>query len=490
MLKFLMWAGIGYAAWTIIAYLWGWWRDRREGVPGFWEVVRNPDAALEVELSLVERDLAVDANTRLPPGELVERLLLPGEEGDYAARAIEAYGPAIVPSLIAAIDDPRFYEEIAYSRTISTTRPVCAVLSCLRSYPGADAVPAVSALVTHEDYHVRWDAARVLGLSGSEQAIAPLRTSLEDEHDYVRDAAMTGILEAAQSNRADAAFASAMFDAVLPLLHRHDSTVSGGAPRCLLALDHERAAAVLTSPETLRKDSENLSYILKALREEGVSVSEAQLLALVPELEADADSLGSCWALAEALRLLARHGSPAARAAISRGDASSDENVREAAAEAAACLAGLEDPWSVVFDRANAEGFAALSEPQRNALAYRELIDEVNNGGLAQYFLNPSGDQWPEALRGIQAVGASDDEDILRAALNRFGPQGPSVERGPRHKQLARLARKDEPFDDLDTRFYERFLDREVLLLRYMIAHPEHFRPAASRTDTMRQDGL
>lgn len=104
------------------------------------------------------------------------------------------------------------------------------------------------------------------------------------------------------------------------------------------------------------------------------------------------------------------------------------------------------------------------------------LIDEVNNGGCLQYFVNSSGDHWRDAREGLDAIGASGDKRLFERALNLFGSELPSEDRGRRHEQVAAIADgEDRPFEAVESAFYEDEGDREVLLLKYMLKNVNEF---------------
>jgi hypothetical protein len=177
------------------------------------------------------------------------------------------------------------------------------------------------------------------------------------------------------------------------------------------------------------------------------------------------------------IRLLGRITSQPASHALECARSHPSQRVREAAAEALAFRAGLDDPFKSAWATLDSGGWQALSTPQRLALAVRILVDEVCNGGFLQYFVNTSGDHWRDAREGLAAIGAASDCKLLDQVAARFGPHQPSVDRDQRHRQLARIARRsDRPFEAMEKEFYADQQDREVLLLRYIEQHAEAFR--------------
>ena len=75
------------------------------------------------------------------------------------------------------------------------------------------------------------------------------------------------------------------------------------------------------------------------------------------------------------------------------------------------------------------------------------------------------------------AIEAQTDLNLLDQAIALFASSNPSTNSRKRHKQLARIMRRDErAFDDLETIFYEDQDTREALMLTYIMKHPDHFR--------------
>ncbi len=69
----------------------------------------------------------------------------------------------------------------------------------------------------------------------------------------------------------------------------------------------------------------------------------------------------------------------------------------------------------------------SLSEVEQT-IWYVYVFDlEVINGGLSQFFANPSGDKWPETLRALKKIGAMRIARIFEKALEVFPESRPST---------------------------------------------------------------
>jgi hypothetical protein len=136
----------------------------------------------------------------------------------------------------------------------------------------------------------------------------------------------------------------------------------------------------------------------------------------------------------------------------------------------------VSDPLGVVARRYELGGLSHLTTIQRHFFCASVFRSEVNNGGLAQYFVNSWGDDARTALAGLEAVGAIHAASVLRRAMMLFGPDGPSPDRDDRHDQLASLtAEQDDEMESLTAVFF-RDEDRLALrLLEYVRQHSESF---------------
>ncbi len=75
------------------------------------------------------------------------------------------------------------------------------------------------------------------------------------------------------------------------------------------------------------------------------------------------------------------------------------------------------------------EQFAKISLPQQNLLAVHWCCSEVENGGLHQFFWNPTGILAPEAVKGFQAICFDKIAKNLQEAMRFFGEEYPREQR-------------------------------------------------------------
>jgi len=453
-------------------------RTGETDTPGFLDFLKDPALQEQYAQSLARRDEEVEKLMKEPPEELVS-MLLDAKRQDLARRAIKAAGPSVCPALLNALSRPEFrrkseQKQQAESMLLTTlSEPLVAVLDCLCVYAPEEAAPVVAPLIDDPDGQIRKQAILLLGALGVDSAVPPQLCVLSSQDNDDRSFALMGISDAIRANRVSEGFRTEVFDAVWQLASRGDIATCYLAPECLLGLDRERAARLLASPENLRRSHEGVPSMLRALREADVPVDEDLLLGLVRTAGNDHGNERKCRIVGEALLLLARHDSEAARSAILKGTESLSKTVQGCATEALAVSRGIRDPYRVMFDRLDAVGWKELTDAQRHVLAARFLIDEVNNGGFAQYFFNSSGEYWREALAGLKAIGATSDLELLQEAIAALGSSSDDLQR---NDELARVVGEDDAlFPRLEDRFYKDEQDREVLLLRYIMAHPNDF---------------
>jgi HEAT repeat protein len=450
-----------------------WWGVVRNGKPmGFLDYVRNPQAWKAEEESFEDYFAAIEEEAKKPAEELVAGLLIDADQYGMPARAISKAGPRAVPALLAAVTDPRFRGGNQKSAFDTPVEPLQVVLSCLSEFDPPEAVPVVAPLVADENCWIRAGVAVLLGSIANDEAAPYVARLLEDEEDFVRSRAVAGIMNATKEGRISEAFRAQVFETVARVALADGDM----APACLLGLDKDRAIPILTSQETLSVAQPCLYHILAALREAEVEVSEEVLYSLLTELKEHELDYTIERDVEEILMMLATQGTEKGISAIDEYAHHPSQRIREGAAEARLVAQGLDDPLGPVWDKLDAVGWSGLTESQRHALAVRRLIDEVNNGGFLQYFFNDSGDHWPDAAAGLEAIGASGDRQLLDEVLAFFKGSSPSENRDTRHHEIAAIAERDDrAFATFEKKFYDDADGREVLLNEYILKHAGDF---------------
>lgn len=421
------------------------------------------------------------------PAELVADLA--SEDPDDATPgALLALGFNATPALLGAIDDPLFrlpygpgHEERSDFRSPGRT-PLETVLFCLASRPPAEPTVALLALATDRNPNIRAEAGRVIGAMGADGCIQAVESLLADADDRVVALTLMGIEQSMVSRRASVAFRRGVFDGVAALVETTNRDVSGLVSRCLPKLDEGRAMEALASVQALRWDNPDLHNLLGTLARAKRGPDGAALMALIDDIDRNH---GDPRALGRSLELLGECRSASGRAALERYLSSPIKEAREGAAVGLVKQLGIDDPFQFAGARADVVGWAGLTEPQRLALAMADLITEVENGGFAQYFENPSGAHWRDAVDATRVMSTPHDVDVLDRVAARFAwgePMGCSALRAVQLALIARTAaRPEDPFGDLDNAYFRDEDDHWVKLYLYIAAHAEDFGGASAR---------
>jgi hypothetical protein len=266
-----------------------------------------------------------------------------------------------------------------------------------------------------------------------------------------------------------------LFPSVLALIQK--GTYEDSAARILFHLDQEKAKAFFLSEKSFNADSPSLYSVLATLAGANVPVPRDRLLSLIGALETRAMKYPTTYALGSALRLLGEQGNQSDREFLRQRTSNPQEEVARGASDGLLSSYGLQGFEQKMADKEDKSGFDSLSQEQKFYCTVTECDGEIDNGGLAQYFVNSSGDDWPLALAGFEAMGMKGRLAILKEAVALFGPEGPSPHRETRQEQLAQLYRKNKAaFDALDDRYYKVPEVVDVMTGRYVLEHPDSFR--------------
>lgn len=405
---------------------------------------------------------------------LVEQLLKPEPDPDTRPllRLLESRA---VPALIRALGDPRF-NATKLGSGLFTTSPLERVLDALAVVADARAVEAVSPFVRHEEAEIRKTAALALGAIGVDSCLTPIATSLRDSDEHVRVYALIGIERGLQAGRSTPSFCRALFEPLVTLLDDSYYDNVRTSARLLLRIDRDQAVTVLLSERVLSARNPNVAYIIEALNAADERIPADRLMPLIQPFPGSGEYPNDS-ACAEGLIALARSRHPEAEKLIRKGLDSGNRYVRRGAADALVILKGALTPFNYFLTNAESLTYETFTPPQRFCYAVDQLNGEVSNGGFAQYFFNPLGDRAADALAGLQAIKASRTADILKRAMGLFGPAGPSADYEKRQDQLAAFSEEqDATLRQLDSQFYEKPDDLDVLMSLYAAEHPEHFR--------------
>jgi HEAT repeat protein len=457
---------------------------RKRGDGGFWDFVKDPSIRKRMVAAARSRD-----TERLEPSDpetirsAVARLLVRKPDHDEY-QVLARLGPIVVPALVEALHDPRFHKH-SYGSSVLDGSALRVVLELLEPYGPPEAAAPLAPLVRHTNRQVRNEAALALGNIGTEDCLEPLTAALSDEDEYVRSYALMGLRRGIKAGRAARGLLDPIFGPVARLLQDPEGfTVCDEAALALFEIDRARATRTLLDGNVLSRSTRYVHKLIEAALEKSVPIPPARLLDLLRDLRPDVLIYPNNYSYGSALFALAVSGHPKAEGLIREAMAWNDDVLARRASEALALLYGVSDPFGVVANRYDRDGFDALTAPQKHYFCASVFRDQVNNGGLAQYFVNTSGNLAREALAGLDAISAPHAASVMRRAMALFGPNGPSPERDARHDQLASLtSAQDDEMDALSDKFC-RDEDRiDLQLLDFVRHHSQHFTESALSVD-------
>jgi hypothetical protein len=123
-----------------------------------------------------------------------------------------------------------------------------------------------------------------------------------------------------------------------------------------------------------------------------------------------------------------------------------------------------------VNDRELAIGYENLNPSEKLFYCVWQLVCEILNGGIGQYYDNPSGDQATDVIDALEVMGANEHAKLMRSANSLFGEDGPSRNRRTRQKQLdaigcersEKMNEIDREFDNLQHQFLMTFVAENI----------------------------
>lgn len=456
-------------------------RNRSDG--GFKDVVKNPEYWDDVIQAQEEVGSAVKAARSWDDGKIAsftKQYVLEATSSRDAwdqARILRELGERTHPTVLGLLRDSPLYNRLVKptGRDILPEAPFNRACDILGDSPGTEAVEALAPFLSDSSEEIRKDAALAIAKTGAATIIPLARKAFSDQDEYVRSYMLMGLEFALNRSGLSGSVQAELFPDVLDLL-RADRNADKAAD-VLYRLNSAKAKDYFLSQEVFTAESPILHEILEVLANAKVSVPRDVLKSLIASLEMQELKYPKTRALGEALRLLGQQQREEDRDFIRSRTEHPEERVAQGAAAGLLCLFGLEGFEQRIWDTEKQSGYESLTEHQRLYSAVCMCDAEINNGGLAQYFVNSSADRWRDALAGFEAMGFHERLTVLNEAIAKFGGAEPSIDRGMRQDQLSKLYKRDDSiFDALDTRYHESSEVVEVFASRFVLENPEGFR--------------
>tara|TARA_R110002072_G_scaffold69483_18_gene168533 strand:+ start:8128 stop:9561 length:1434 start_codon:yes stop_codon:yes gene_type:complete len=437
------------------------------------------DQRIEAAEQFRRRDEMSEEFADADPAFLVTQL----RDGDWsesgaAQDALEDMGAGAASVLREALSDPTYSANVSGDAFEEDEIPLNKLLDVARTLADPNLLDALLPHLQDERESIRISAILAIGTIGTEATWAPLRAAMGDE--TLCAYAWMGLREGLETHGPRPGAAKALFDTAAALLWTdHDDL--NEAVACMLLLDRDRALALVLDPDRWIPDRIGLLQVLRELAEAKVRVDANQILNLIERLEDTDLEYPNRSMLTELIELLALHADDAHAPVFERLAGSPCTEVREAVAEIRGRAAGVR--FGDVVSHQSVVGWNQLSPVQKQIVAVWEYDMEVNNGGHSQYFFNSYGAHWRDALQGLEAIGATHDLELLRAAVAAF-EDPPSEDTDERTNHLiVVLEDADEEIRSLDDQYYEDPQTRQVLWVDFALRHPEAFRDLQQQDD-------
>jgi len=453
-------------------------RKRNSSAWGFKDLVKKPKHWDFLDQAQADVDSSVHAAKSWDDSQIASATrqfvleTTTGRDDWPLARALSELGEKTHPTILALLHDASLYERLVKptGTDLLPEAPFNRACNLLGDSPGAEAVEAVAPFLNDPSDQIRKDAALVIAKTGANTAIPFVRKAFQDSDEYVRSYALMGLDFALNRAGLSESASIELFPDVLSLL-RADLNADDAA-KISYRLNPSKAGEFFLSEEVFQAESPILHSTLKVLADAKVSAPREKIKSLIAALEQQELEYPKTYALGEALRLLGQHQLEEDREFLLSRTTHSEERVAEGAAAGLICSFGLEG-----YDERIWKPETALTEHQRLYKAVFACDAEINNGGLAQYFVNSTGDGWRDALAGFKAMGFKERLRVLEEALANFGSVGPSEDRETRQNQLGKLYKRDDTiFEALDSRYYKSSEVVEVFGSRFVLANPQSFR--------------
>ncbi len=458
-------------------------RNRKSSHWGFKDVVKNPDYWDAASQAQREADEAAEAAKTWSDDKVASAtrhfvLEVPtSSEAWGEARILRELDKRTHPTILELLGDQKLYARLIKptGEDLLPEAPFNRACDILGDAPPKEAVAVLAPFLDDPSDEIRKDAALAIAKTGTAEIIPHVRKAFSDAHEYVRSYALMGLEFSLDRDGLEESVPRELFSDVKNLLAKGQN--ADKAADILYRFDSEQARDYFLSSEVFQPASRIVHKVLKTLANAKVPVQRELLLDLISALDTSDLKNPRKYALGEALRLLGQMQNPEDREFLSAKLTHAENRVAEGAAAGLLCSHGLEGFEKRIWESEEKSGYDSLPDHQRHYSAVLMCDAEIKNGGLAQYFVNSSGDRWRDALAGLEAIGSKDRLGVVREAISLFGPDGPSENRDKRQAQLSKLYKKnDSIFEALESRYYKSAEVVEVLASRFVLANPDSFR--------------
>lgn len=329
--------------------------------------------------------------------------------------------------------------------------------------------------------YFRYEAAYTLGNIGG-MKIAPLLSKvLAEDHQAIRFNAICGLHRAFKEERINTLAALELFPIVQPLFTPwpHVDAVAS----LLVRFNETAAFETFFSEPVFQAESPLLYPALWAFAEVRARVPHDSLHQIIHSLVNTELTQLQEQALAEALELLGLHRLEDDYQFLMTWAHSNWSVAAIGASRGLLHLRSLidyESELTEIYHEALFEGrppHEVLTEVQLKVLSVLLLENEVQQGGLEQYFCSPASNYWNTAALGLEMINCHKSADILTSTGKLLHAHGPADSLNKRQAQVHDLmAESPDKITSLTSSFLFNGDDRYARLNVYVANHADVFR--------------
>ena len=414
------------------------------------------------------------------------------EKGGELRRLLVHLRPKAQKRLIEILNNNNHHEKL--TKVIETDRlpeaPFHRVCYLIENKPSDKFIDPLLKYSKNKHHPIRSGAYEILGKIDNEKLLPIIQKALLDKDTVAND--MLRELSFRLTDKKEPTWEKKLFKATLDFSKRKPEAYDDSDPfrdpfggteskeysiKVLFKLDRQTATEIFITQKYLSLKNESLNTLLEILYYEKVKVDRTYLIRLINSLKNKKLEYPESYVLREAICLLGRHQLKEDLPLINQIINLEGKDIAEYGAYALMINSGLEDFDKTLWETLEKEGYKKLNKYQKYYYACHLCNAEINNGGLDQYFFNSYSNHWREALQGFKEMGDTERYKVLKSAIEKFGKNGPSTDRGTRMDQLAEVTNKDEKaLDPLTGDYYSCKTPFAVKYAMFVIKNAQHFK--------------
>lgn len=351
--------------------------------------------------------------------DLVEQLL--GDDPSVFDKLQES-GERAVPSLIKALNDPRFLEHEEGPSGIlfkpkEEQSPIEKVFQLIRNSSATEANQSVARLCFHESTVIRNEALHTLGSLGSNDGIATIERVLRKGDSRCVTRVMLGINECLLADRGSNLFREKVFAAVTEMIRYRTMELSSIAlrqtPNILFEIDVDRAKEVLLHNSVFFLGSANFNNLLVEFNENNILIPHEILDNIIKDLPPDAE-LETYYG--NLLLSMAMTDHPLAANFVQNALSSENDRTLNGASKALLWCNKIPDPSKSLPKKINDS--LPLTSAESVFIAVENANWKVSNGGPLQLFQSEK--ETVDAISGLKMMDGTAEARILEEGYRRY----------------------------------------------------------------------